>query len=346
MYKDYAAPLLARGDFEAIKHDPLLILERGTKAIVSLQQGEAALKAQLEAIQSQLQDANNDGKFDSQRYKEVMVATAELERDHRMLSMRCSDTESGNKRLARVVDEMRQEKEALREELRTLRGSVSLLDKQHADTVAAVAVIEKAAPEEEAKGKGLQEAIARKIESLDILTKEIVSCTNNVASLQRKVEKLECERLVLEAETLALEQTTSQQERTINYLQYESAKLNDIVNARTSELVEAKKQTAAMLLELQLQVTRAEEEMTRLHNAVANETSLTGRQNIWQAKERSRQDRGSPQCASGAGKGAWKGEDGTSLDAGKAVSPKEQCAGGGEAEPGVEWDAAATGRRR
>ncbi|ESL09056.1 hypothetical protein TRSC58_03231 [Trypanosoma rangeli SC58] len=40
-----------------------------------------------------------------------------------------------------------------------------------------------------------------------------------------------------------------------------------------------------MLLELQLQVTRAEEEMTRLHNAVANETSLTGRQNIWQAKE-------------------------------------------------------------
>ncbi|EAN85429.1 hypothetical protein Tc00.1047053506705.10, partial [Trypanosoma cruzi] len=34
-----------------------------------------------------------------------------------------------------------------------------------------------------------------------------------------------------------------------------------------------------------LQLTRAEEELTRLNNAVANEKSLTGRQNIWQAKE-------------------------------------------------------------
>ncbi|RNF16425.1 uncharacterized protein Tco025E_05191 [Trypanosoma conorhini] len=285
MQEDYAAPLLTRGEFEAIKHDPLLILERGTAAIVSLQQDEAALKAQREAVQLQLQGVNTDGKFNSQRYREAMDATAELERDHRTLSVRCIDAELGNKRLAKVVDELREEKEALREELQTLRGSLDSLAEQHADAVAAIAAAEKAAPEAEAKGKGLQEAIAKKIDSLDALTKEIVSFTNKSASLQRKVEKLGCERLVLEAETVALEQTTLQQERTINYLQYEAAKLGEATKARTSELVEAKKQTAAMLLELQLQVTRAEEEMTRLHNAVANEKSLTGRQNIWQAKE-------------------------------------------------------------
>ncbi|KAF5224330.1 hypothetical protein ECC02_002586 [Trypanosoma cruzi] len=285
MKDEYDAPLLSRGEFEAIKHDPLLIIERGTKAIMSLQQDEAALRAERETIQLHLQDADKDGGFDSQRYREVMNATAELERDHRMLSVRCTDTELSNKRLAKVVDELRQEKGALREELQTLKLTQDSLAKQHADTVNRMAVFEKAAPDDAAKMKGLQDAITKKIESLDLLTKEIVSVINKSASLQRKAEQLGCERLVLEAETLALEQTTTQQERTINYLQYESAQLNDAINKRKSELVEVKKQTAATLLELQLQLTRAEEELTRLNNAVANEKSLTGRQNIWQAKE-------------------------------------------------------------
>ncbi|ORC93769.1 uncharacterized protein TM35_000016460 [Trypanosoma theileri] len=288
MNGDYTAPLLSRGEFEALKHDPLLILARATEAIAGLQQREAARRAEATELQRLVEAAGAAGGTDptsAQRERDVMDATAELERDHRQLAVRCTEMELTNKRLTEVVDELRREKDALLKERTELQSTQNKLDAQYTDTLNKISTLEKLIPDDTAKIKGLQDIIDKKITSLDELTKEVLNYTNKSSGLQKKVEKLGCERLTLEAETVALEQTTRQQERTINYLQHESTQLDDEINKKTTELVEMKKQMSAMLLELQLQITRAEEEMTRLQNAVSNEKNLTGRQNLWQAKE-------------------------------------------------------------
>ncbi|KAH9577463.1 hypothetical protein LSM04_006365 [Trypanosoma melophagium] len=215
-----------------------------------------------------------------------MDATAELERDHRRLAVRCADMESINAQLTEVVDELRREKDALLEERTDLQSTQDKLDAQYVDTLNKISSMKKSVPDDTAKMKGLQDIIDKKIALLDPITKEILNHTNSSSGLQKTLEKSGCERLSLEAETVALEQTTRQQERTINCLQHESTQFDDEINKKkTTELVEMKKQMSAMLLELQLQITRAEEGMTRLQNAVSNAKNLTGRQNLWQAKE-------------------------------------------------------------
>ena len=50
-------------------------------------------------------------------------------------------------------------------------------------------------------------------------------------------------------------------------------------------MVQLKKQMSASILELQLQITKAEEEMSRVRTKTQNESDLTGRQNLWLAKD-------------------------------------------------------------
>ncbi|KEG11677.1 hypothetical protein DQ04_02371000 [Trypanosoma grayi] len=195
--------------------------------------------------------------------------------------------EAVNERLARLVGALRHEEEALQAVLDEVRSTQASINQQRTDTLNVMAEMEKTVPENKGMLKGVQKAIDQKIDPLNALAKEIVSCTNKAAGLQKETEKMGFERLTLEAGTVLLEQKTRQLERTINYLQHESSQLEAATNKKTTttELVETKKNTSAVLLDLQLQVIRAEEEMTQMHNTGEKEKSLTGRHNLWQASE-------------------------------------------------------------
>jgi hypothetical protein len=144
---------------------------------------------------------------------------------------------------------------------------------------------EDARESKEAQLKAHQEAIAVKIQNLDKITKTNIDENQRTIDLQDATEKIGSGRLALEAETTALEQATQQQERTLSYLQSEVTHLDQTIKSKADEMVQLKKQLSAAVLELQLQITKAEEEMSRIRTAVANEKDLTGRQNLWLAKD-------------------------------------------------------------
>jgi chromosome segregation ATPase len=170
-------------------------------------------------------------------------------------------------------------------ELDRLKAEQSGLVSKYAQLINTLKELEDLKVAKESQLKAHQEAIEGKISHLDVVTRNIVDDTQRTIELQDATEKIGSGRLALEAETTALEHATQQQERTLSYLQSEVTNLDISIKSKADEMVQLKKQMSSAILELQLQITKAEEEMTRIRTTVANEKDLTGRQNLWLAKD-------------------------------------------------------------
>jgi hypothetical protein len=279
-----AGLFMSRADFESVKHDPMLVLERATQIVTLLEQQDKALTEENNLLKQQLRQEENVA-FTADQHATLVETASELELDHRELSQKYVDMEHINKMMQGVVDALRNDKQQLIQELSNLKQQQTALVGTYAQSITWLKESEDGKDTKESQLKAHQEAIEMKIRSLDQLTKAVVDETQRTIDLQNATEKIGSGRLALEAETTALEQATQQQERTLSYLQSEVTHLDLTIKAKADEMVQLKKQLSASVLELQLQVTKAEEEMSRIRTTVANEKDLTGRQNLWLAKD-------------------------------------------------------------
>lgn len=275
---------MTRADFESVKHDPMLVLERATQIITLLEQQDKALTEENNLLKQQLRQEENIA-FTADQHATLVETASELELDHRDLSQKYVDLETINKMMQGVVDALRGDKQQLMTELGSLKQEQSEFVRQYATLLNQMKEFEDVKESKEAQLKAHQDAITQKIQNLDRMTKLIVDETQRTIDLQNATEKIGSGRLALEAETTALEQATQQQERTLSYLQSEVTHLDMTIKSKADEMVQLKKQLSAAVLELQLQITKAEEEMSRIRTTVANEKDLTGRQNLWLAKD-------------------------------------------------------------
>lgn len=275
---------MTRADFESVKHDPMLVLERATQIITLLEQQDKALTEENNLLKQQLRQEENIA-FTADQHATLVETASELELDHRELSQKYVDLEHVNKMMQGVVDALRNDKQQLVVELGSLKQEQSDLVRVYASSLNGMKELEEAKDTREAQLKAHQDVIGQKIQNLDRMTKNVVDETQRTIDLQNATEKIGSGRLALEAETTALEQATQQQERTLSYLQNEVTHLDLTIKAKADEMVQLKKQLSAAALELQLQITKAEEEMSRIRTTVANEKDLTGRQNLWLAKD-------------------------------------------------------------
>lgn len=275
---------MTSADFESVKHDPMLVLERATQIIALLEQQDKALTEENNLLKQQLRQEENIA-FTADQHATLVETASELELDHRELSQKYVDLEHINNMMQGVVSALRNDKLQLQGEVSNNKVEQSELVKIYARAVDSLKELEDRRESLESQLKVNQETIAQKIQNLDKLTKNIVNETQKTIDLQDATEKIGSGRLALEAETTALEQATQQQERTLSYLQSEVTHLDLTIKSKADEMVQLKKQMSAAILELQLQITKAEEEMTRIRTTVANEKDLTGRQNLWLAKD-------------------------------------------------------------
>eukprot|EP00758_Cryptobia_borreli_P001625 Tbor_TRINITY_DN2398_c0_g1::TRINITY_DN2398_c0_g1_i1::g.132::m.132 len=272
-------------DFEAVKHDPMLVIERASQFIALLEQQDAALSEENYFIKHQLEQGNLSLTFTPEQHTTLMETAAELTMDHQELSQKYVDMETVNIMMQGVVEAIRNDKAALSEELVLMKDQQKELVNHYNKMVKELRDLEDEREMKEDRLKTYQEEINNKIAELERYTTENMQKTQKTIDLQDATEKIGSGRLALEAETTALEQATQQQERTITYLQNEITNLNNTIKAKGNEMVQLKKHMSASILELQLQITKAEEEMSRIRTSVANEKDLTGRQNLWLAKD-------------------------------------------------------------
>ncbi len=280
-----AAIFMSRADYESLKHDPMLILERATQFVAVLEQQDRALREENTLLQQQLKQESGTLSFTPEQHATLVETAAELELDHRELSQKYIDLEHINRMLRGLVDALRNDKKQLTEELGSMKEQQQRLVGEYTTLMNAVADFEEQRETKEARLKIQQEEIDVKIRDLDSYSRRIMEDTKRTIELQDAAEKIGSARLALESETTALEQTTQQQERTLQYLQAEVTHFEQIVALKAQEMVQLKKQMSATILELQLQITKSEEEMTRVRSMVQNENDLTGRQNLWLAKD-------------------------------------------------------------
>jgi len=275
---------MTRVDFENAKHDPMMIIERGTQFISFLEQQHKALTEENRILQA-LQADSSKISFSKEQHAALVEHAAELELDHRELSQKYVDLENSNKMMQGVVDALRSDKQRLLEELNVLKHEQSQHMGAHSRIIARHTELEELRVAKEARLRLSQEEINRRIRDLDDLSSKTILGTQRTIELQDATEKIGSGRLALEAETVALEHTTQQQERTLQYLQNEVFHLDNLIKGKADEMVQLKKSMSAAILELQLQITKSEEEMSRIRTTVANEKDLTGRQNLWLAKD-------------------------------------------------------------
>lgn len=285
MAQNASSVYMTTADFESAKHDPMLVLERATHFVTLLDQQDRALSEENRLIQQQLKQESDRISFTSEQHTSLIETASELAIDHQELSQRFVDMEHVNRMMQGVVDVLRADKQTLADELASMKDQQRGLVNQYTQMVNDVRALEDDRAAKEQQLTVHQEEIGIKIAELDRYTNDNADKTSRTIELQDATEKIGSGRLALEAETTALEQATQQQERTLTYLQSEVSNLDDTIKAKANEMVQLKKHMSAAILELQLQITKAEEEMSRIRTAVANEKDLTGRQNLWLAKD-------------------------------------------------------------
>jgi chromosome segregation ATPase len=279
------AVFLSRADIESMKHDPMRILQHATGTIVMLEQQDRELEEENKRLMEQLKQEKERQSFTPEAHAALLETATELEVDHRELSQKFTDLDFINKMLQGLVDALRHDKGALAEELANMKGEQERLVSQYSRLMKHMTDVEEKRESKEAQLKVQQEEIDVKIKSLDDLAKHSLDSTQRTVELQETAEKIGSTRLALEAETTALEQTTQQQERTLAYLQNEVSQFDHSIHQKASEMVQLKKTMAASILELQQQITKYEGDMARIRTTTQNENDLTGRQNLWIAKD-------------------------------------------------------------
>jgi chromosome segregation ATPase len=279
------ATFMTNADFESVKHDPMLVLERATQFITLLEQQDRALQEENTLLQQQLRKETERVSFNPEQHATLVETASELELDHRELSQKYVDLEHINKMMHGVIDVLTADKQRLLDEVSGSKREHSELVAQYTKLQSELGDLEAEREAKEAQLKTQQEETDFKLSQLEEYSKRVAELTQKSIDLQDATEKIGSGRLALEAETTALEQSTQQQERTLSYLQNEVTNLDHAIKSKADEMVQLKKQMSASILELQLQITKAEEEMSRIRTTVANEKDLTGRQNLWLAKD-------------------------------------------------------------
>ena len=279
------AIFLSRADIESMKHDPMRILQHATGTIVMLEQQDKELDEENERLREQLKQEKERQSFTPEAHAALLETSTELEVDHRELSQKFTDLDFINKMLNGLVDALRNDKEQLAKELSHMKGEQEGLVSRYSQLMKHMTDVEEKRESKEAQLKVQQEEIDVKIKSLDELARQAIDSTERTIELQETAEKIGSTRLSLEAETTALEQTTQQQERTLAYLQNEVTQFDNAIHQKAAEMVQLKKTMAASILELQQQITKYEGDMSRIRTSTQNENDLTGRQNLWIAKD-------------------------------------------------------------
>ena len=275
---------ITRTEFEGMRHDPQTILDRATQYLNFLDQQQQALEEENRQ-QTALKSESGKISFTPEQHSALVEHSAELELDHRDLSQKYVDLEHINNTIQGVVDALRADKQRLLDELAVLKEEQGKQVAGHTRLLASAADLQES---REAKEKLLQahnNELNQKIQELQEYSDKVIDGTKRVIDLQDHTEKVGSGRLALESETTALEQSMQQQERTLSYLQQELLHMDNEIKKKSDEMVTLKKQMSSTILELQLQVTKSEEEMARIRTTVANEKDLTGRQNVWLAKD-------------------------------------------------------------
>lgn len=276
---------MSRAEFETMKHDPQGILDYASKQVAMLEQQERALQEENQMLQKNMGDGGNRGGFTPEQHAQLIETASELTLDHNELSRKYVDIEQVNKNLEGLVTALRNDKEQLSGELTKLKDQQQKLILQNSEMTSRVGEVEGARTDKEQRLVTQQQEIDIKIHELDEIGKRVIGDAAKTIDLQDATEKIGTSRLSLESESTALEQTTQQQERSIAYLEAEVAHLDASIADKANEMVQLKKQMSGSVLELQLQITKAEEDMGRIRSTVSNENDLTGRQNLWLAKD-------------------------------------------------------------
>jgi chromosome segregation ATPase len=279
------AVFLSRADIESMKHDPMRILQHATGTVVMLEQQDKELEEENERLREQLKQEKERQSFTPEAHAALLETSTELEVDHRELSQKFTDLDFINKMLQGLVDALRNDKEQLARELSGMKSDLEQLVSRYSELMKHMTDVEEKREGKDAQLKVQQEEIDVKIKALDDLAKECIEATTRTVELQETAEKIGSTRLSLESETTALEQTTQQQERTLAYLQNEVAQCDKAIHDKAAEMVQLKKTMAASILELQQQITKYEGDMARVRTSTQNENDLTGRQNLWIAKD-------------------------------------------------------------
>lgn len=276
---------MTRADFESMKHDPMLVLEHATQAISLLEQQDRALTEENNLLSENLKQETERQSFTPEQHATLIETASELALDHNELSQKFVDLEYINKTLQGLVDALRNDKQTLSDELKQMKDEQQKLVTRYSEMMNRATELEETREVKESRLKVQQDEIDVKIRELDGQAKKVIEEAAKTIDLQDATEKIGSSRLSLESETTALEQTTQQQERTLAYLQNEVSQFDNAINEKANEMVQLKKQMSASILELQLQITKAEEEMSRIRTTTQNENDLTGRQNLWLAKD-------------------------------------------------------------
>ena len=275
---------MTMAEFEGMVHDPQTILDRAGQYLNYLEQQQQALEEESKQQQG-LRAESGKINYTPEQHASLVEHSAELELDHRDLSQKYVDLEHINNTIQGVVDALRADKQRLLDELAVLKEEQGKQVAGHTRLLSTQAELEEL---REGKGASLvahNDEINQKIRELQEYSDKVIEGTGRVIELQDHTEKVGSGRLALESETTALEQSTQQQERTIAYLQQELMFMDNEIKKKADETVALKKQMSSTILELQLQITKNEEEMSRIRTTVANEKDLTGRQNVWLAKD-------------------------------------------------------------
>ncbi|KAJ9462769.1 hypothetical protein DIPPA_14730 [Diplonema papillatum] len=275
---------ITRAEFEGMRHDPQTLLDRATQYLNYLEQQQQALEEENRQQQG-LKAESGKINFTPEQHSALVEHSAELELDHRDLSQKYVDLEHINNTIQGVVDALRADKQRLLDELAVLKEEQSKQVAGHTRLLATAGELQEGRESKEQGLQGHNDEINQKITELQEYSDRIIEGTRRVIELQDHTEKVGSGRLALESETTALEQSTQQQERTLAYLQQELMFMDNEIKKKADEMVTLKKQMSSTILELQLQATKAEEEMSRIRTTVANEKDLTGRQNVWLAKD-------------------------------------------------------------
>eukprot|EP00756_Hemistasia_phaeocysticola_P060278 Hpha_TRINITY_DN3895_c0_g1::TRINITY_DN3895_c0_g1_i1::g.44673::m.44673 len=275
---------MSRAEFEASRHDPQTILDRATQHMKFVGQQQRALEEENRQLQKLKQDAGRIS-FTPEQHVALVEHSAELELDHRDLSQKYVDLEHINAAIQGVVDALRADKQRLLDELAVLKEEQAKQVASHARLVATAAELQEQREGKERQLQANTDEVNKKIQELQDYSDRLIQGTRKVIELQEHAEKVGSGRLALETETGALEQSTQQQERTLAYLQRELMSSDNEIKKKADEMVTLKKQLSGTVLELQLQITKAEEDANRIRTTVANEKDLTGRQNLWLAKD-------------------------------------------------------------
>eukprot|EP01061_Rhynchopus_euleeides_P016670 TRINITY_DN27994_c0_g1_i3.p2 TRINITY_DN27994_c0_g1~~TRINITY_DN27994_c0_g1_i3.p2 ORF type:complete len:418 (+),score=200.05 TRINITY_DN27994_c0_g1_i3:127-1380(+) len=275
---------ITMAEFEGMRHDPQTILDRAGQYLNYLEQQQQALEEESKQQQG-LRAESGKINYTPEQHAALVEHSAELELDHRDLSQKYVDLEHINNTIQGVVDALRADKQRLLDELAVLKEEQSKQVAAHTRLLSTAAELQELREGKQSSLGAHSDEINMKIQELQEYSDRVIEGTGRVIELQDHTEKVGSGRLALESETTALEQSTQQQERTIAYLQQELMYMDNEIKKKADETVALKKQMSSTILELQLQITKNEEEMSRVRTTVANEKDLTGRQNVWLAKD-------------------------------------------------------------